>query len=116
MVNRGAPGWLTLLAAEMYEVLDFLYDDQEVLQALVGEVARDSGRPLFLRALPEEIHLHLMRSTRHIAVKASWLSARPWLTVDSTRPILGRTGGPSETRSALGLTAGAAHCGEDWPF
>lgn len=50
VVNRGAPGWLTLLAAEMYEVLDFLYDDQEVLQALVGEVAR-SGRPLFLKRL-----------------------------------------------------------------
>jgi hypothetical protein len=32
VINRGAAGWLTLLAAEMYEIMDFLYADETPLR------------------------------------------------------------------------------------
>ena len=51
VVTRGGAGWLTLLAAEMYEILDFLGGDEAALRALAGAVAR-TGRPLFLQPSP----------------------------------------------------------------
>jgi CelD/BcsL family acetyltransferase involved in cellulose biosynthesis len=51
VANRGGAGWLTLLAAEMYETLDFLYGDEASVRALARMVAR-SGRPLYLQRIP----------------------------------------------------------------
>jgi len=53
VVNQGGAGWLTLLAAEMYEILDFLYGDEAALGALVRAVA-GTGRPLFLQRFPAD--------------------------------------------------------------
>jgi CelD/BcsL family acetyltransferase involved in cellulose biosynthesis len=53
VVNRGGGGWLTLLAAEMYEILDFLYGDEVALRALARAVAQ-TGRPLFLQRVPAD--------------------------------------------------------------
>ena len=53
VVNRGGAGWLTLLGAEMYEILDFLYADEAGVEALARAIAR-SGRPLFLQRVPAE--------------------------------------------------------------
>ena len=48
VVNRGGPGWLTLLAAEMYEIMDFVYADESALFALARAIVR-TGRPLELK-------------------------------------------------------------------
>jgi CelD/BcsL family acetyltransferase involved in cellulose biosynthesis len=50
VINRGGAGWLTLLAAEMYEILDFLGAERAV-----AELARaivHTGRPLYLKRVP----------------------------------------------------------------
>lgn len=49
--NRGASGRLTLLGAEMYEILDFLYADEAALAALAQAIVR-TGRPLDLKRIP----------------------------------------------------------------
>jgi CelD/BcsL family acetyltransferase involved in cellulose biosynthesis len=51
VANRRGAGWLTLLGAEMYEPMDFLYQDEAGAQALARAVA-ETGRPLFLQRIP----------------------------------------------------------------
>jgi CelD/BcsL family acetyltransferase involved in cellulose biosynthesis len=53
VINRNGAGWLTLLAAEMYEPLDFLYADGAALRSLARAVAQ-AGRPLDLQRIPFE--------------------------------------------------------------
>ncbi len=51
VVNRGGAGWLTLLAAEMYEILDFLYAEESAVSDLARAIVR-TGRPLDLKRIP----------------------------------------------------------------
>jgi|HubBroStandDraft_1064217.scaffolds.fasta_scaffold00358_23 CelD/BcsL family acetyltransferase involved in cellulose biosynthesis len=51
VVNRGGAGWLTLLAAEMYEIMDFLHADESAVYKLARAIAR-TGRPLDLKRIP----------------------------------------------------------------
>ena len=53
VMNRGGAGWLTLLAAEMYEIMDFLYGDETALGELARAIAR-TGRPLELKRVPAD--------------------------------------------------------------
>lgn len=47
----GGAGWLTQLAAETYEILDFPHRDSSAILALAIAI-RESGRPLFLNRIP----------------------------------------------------------------
>ena len=84
VVNRGWPGWLTLLAAEMYEILDFLYGDEEVLRTLMRAVAR-TGRPLFLRRLradsPSVEAIGAAYRARGVVLRRAAIGA-PWIALD----------------------------------
>lgn len=51
VMHRGGAGWLTLLAAEMYEILDFLYADDDAVLELAQAIVR-SGRPVELKRIP----------------------------------------------------------------
>ena len=51
VANRGPAGWLTLLAAEMYEILDCVYADETAAAALARAIVR-TGRPLDLKRVP----------------------------------------------------------------
>jgi len=52
-VHQGAAGWLTLLAAEMYEIMDFAYADEDAVAELARAIVR-TGRPLELKRVPAE--------------------------------------------------------------
>jgi len=51
VINRGGAGWLTLLAAEMYEILDFLGADERAVAELARAIVH-TGRPLYLKRVP----------------------------------------------------------------
>jgi CelD/BcsL family acetyltransferase involved in cellulose biosynthesis len=53
VINRGGAGWLTLLAAEMYEILDFLHADESAVNELARAIVR-TGRPLALKRIPAD--------------------------------------------------------------
>ena len=53
VINRGGPGWLTLLAAEMYEIMDFVHADESPLSELARAIVR-TGRPLDLKRIPAD--------------------------------------------------------------
>jgi CelD/BcsL family acetyltransferase involved in cellulose biosynthesis len=53
VINRGGAGWLTLLAAEMYEIMDFVYADDSALYELARAIVR-TGRPLDLKRIPAD--------------------------------------------------------------
>jgi CelD/BcsL family acetyltransferase involved in cellulose biosynthesis len=50
VINRDG-GWLTLLAAEMYEILDFPHADEDAVWELARAIVR-TGRPLDLKRIP----------------------------------------------------------------
>jgi CelD/BcsL family acetyltransferase involved in cellulose biosynthesis len=49
-IQRGTPGWLTLLAAEMYEIMDFPQADESALADLARAIV-GTGRPLDLKRI-----------------------------------------------------------------
>jgi CelD/BcsL family acetyltransferase involved in cellulose biosynthesis len=53
VINRGGAGWLTLLAAEMYEIMDFPHADESALSELARAIVR-TGRPLYLKRVPAD--------------------------------------------------------------
>ena len=53
VINRGGAGWLTLLAAEMYEIMDFVYTDESAVSELARAIVR-TGRPLDLKRIPAD--------------------------------------------------------------
>jgi CelD/BcsL family acetyltransferase involved in cellulose biosynthesis len=97
VANRGAAGRLSLLAAEMYEILDFLYADQAALAALARAIVR-TGRPLDLKRLPVApvaaalqaayrgrgvVHIQPTGGSPWIPLDESW--AEPEMRLDSGR-------------------------------
>jgi CelD/BcsL family acetyltransferase involved in cellulose biosynthesis len=50
-INRGGAGWLSLLAAEMYEIMDFVHTDESAVSELARAIVR-TGRPLELKRVP----------------------------------------------------------------
>jgi CelD/BcsL family acetyltransferase involved in cellulose biosynthesis len=82
VINGRNPGWLTFLAAEMYEMLDFLYTGPSALPALAQAIVR-TGRPLYLKRVPADSPAlaALQSAFRHRGlilkkadVGASWIS------------------------------------------
>jgi len=53
VVNRGGAGWLSLLAAEMYEIVDFPHADEDALSELARAIVR-TRRPLDLKRIPAD--------------------------------------------------------------
>jgi CelD/BcsL family acetyltransferase involved in cellulose biosynthesis len=86
VVTRGGAGWLTLLAAEMYEILDFLGSDEAALRALAGAVAR-TGRPLFLQRVPTDSPvvgaIRAAYRGRGVVLKRAARGA-PWIPLDAS--------------------------------
>ncbi len=83
VANRGGAGWLTLLAAEMYEILDFLYADEAAARALVQAVA-GTGRPLFLQRVPAGSPvIAAVRESYAVALRREGGGA-PWIPLDAS--------------------------------
>jgi glycosyltransferase involved in cell wall biosynthesis/CelD/BcsL family acetyltransferase involved in cellulose biosynthesis len=84
--NSGASGWLTLLAAEMYERLDFVYSDESALRALAKAIAQ-TGRPVYLQRVPAHSKaVSILAETfagRAFIVKRE-VTGSPWLSLDRT--------------------------------
>jgi CelD/BcsL family acetyltransferase involved in cellulose biosynthesis len=53
VINRAGAGWLTLLAGEMYEIMDFPHADETALSELARAIVR-TGRPLNLKRIPAD--------------------------------------------------------------
>ena len=52
-IHSGGAGWLSLLAAEMYEILDFVYADESAVRDLARAIVR-TERPLHLKRIPAD--------------------------------------------------------------
>ena len=108
VINRGGAGWLTLLASEMYEILDFLGADE----AAVSELARaivQTGRPLYLKRVPADAPVVA-------ALEAAYRGrgfVRRRIALDSAGRILGRARDAAGGWPPLGSAARHAPGGED---
>lgn len=86
VVNRRGAGWLTLMAAEMYEIMDFLYSDQDAISALARAIVR-TGRPLHLKRIPLDAPavaaLEAAYRGRGI-VRRQPVGGSPWIPLDQS--------------------------------
>lgn len=86
MAQRRGAGWLTQLAAETYEILDFPHAGQSAIQELVQAI-RKSGRPLFLNRIPADSPLPeaIAEAYRgHGWVRAKPAAGAPYIRLDSS--------------------------------
>ncbi len=84
VAHPGAAGRLTLLAAEMYEILDFLYADETALAQLARAVVR-TGRPLDLRRLAPATAAALAGAYRGRGlVRMRTTGGSPWIPLDES--------------------------------
>ncbi|MGA2135616.1 MAG: GNAT family N-acetyltransferase [Bryobacteraceae bacterium] len=85
VAHRGAAGRLTMLAAEMYEILDFLSTDEVALQALVRALVR-TGRPLALKRIADGPVIKALRAAYRGRgfVRVQPRGGSPWIPLDET--------------------------------
>ncbi|MGO4885229.1 MAG: GNAT family N-acetyltransferase [Bryobacteraceae bacterium] len=86
VANRGAAGWLSLLAAEMYEIMDFPYADESALAELAGAIVR-TGRPLYVkRMLADSPAIAAMETAYHGRgiVRRQPVGGSPWIALDES--------------------------------
>jgi len=85
-INHGAAGWLTLLAAEMYEILDFLHADESAVHELARAIVR-AGRPLDLKRIPANspaiAALEAAYRGRGVIVRQP-VGGSPWIPLDDS--------------------------------
>jgi CelD/BcsL family acetyltransferase involved in cellulose biosynthesis len=85
-MNHGAAGWLTLLAAEMYEIMDFPCADESALSELARAIVR-TGRPLELKRIPAGAPLvtAIENAYRaHGVVRRQPVGGSPWIPLDES--------------------------------
>lgn len=84
--TRGGAGWLSLLAAEMYEIMDFPHCSEEAVAALAHRIMR-SGRPLDLKRIPLDspvvAALDAAYRSRAIVHRRA-VGGSPWIPLDES--------------------------------
>jgi CelD/BcsL family acetyltransferase involved in cellulose biosynthesis len=84
--NRGAAGWLTLLAAEMYEIMDFPHADDTAVSELARAIVR-TGRPLELKRVPADSHVVAAIEMAYRGRGMVWrqpAGGAPWIPLDES--------------------------------
>jgi CelD/BcsL family acetyltransferase involved in cellulose biosynthesis len=85
-IHGGWAGWLTLLAAEMYEVMDFPGADESAVAELAHGIVR-TGRPLDLKRIPADAPaiaaLEAAYRGRGI-VRRRAVGGSPWIPLDDS--------------------------------
>ncbi|HXM43587.1 MAG TPA: GNAT family N-acetyltransferase [Bryobacteraceae bacterium] len=86
VINHGGAGRLTLLAAEMYEIMDFVHADDSAVSELARAIVR-TGRPLDLKRLPAESPVVAAMETayrgRGIVLRRP-AGGSPWIPLDDS--------------------------------
>ena len=86
VINLGSGGRLTLLAAEMYEIMDFLGDDGEAISELARAIVR-TGRPLYLKRVPAGAPvvaaIRAAYRGRGVVIERS-VGGSPWIPLDAS--------------------------------
>jgi CelD/BcsL family acetyltransferase involved in cellulose biosynthesis len=86
VVNRGGAGWLTLLAADMYEIRDFLHADESAVSELARAIVR-TGRPLDLKRIPSDAPVVAAIEAayrRRGVVRRQPVGGSPWIPLDDS--------------------------------
>jgi len=86
VINRGAAGWLTLLAAEMYEILDFLHADESAVHELTRAIV-STGRPLDLKRIPADSPVVAAIQAAYRGrgvVRRQPVGGSPWIPLDDS--------------------------------
>jgi CelD/BcsL family acetyltransferase involved in cellulose biosynthesis len=83
-INRGPAGWLTLLAAEMYEIMDFPHADESAVAQLARAIVR-TARPLELKRVPADSPAvaaltHAYRARGLVRIQPA--GGSPWISLD----------------------------------
>ena len=86
VTNRDPAGWLTLLAAEMYEIMDFPNASENAVSELSRAIVR-SGRPLELKRIPSNspavAALEAAYRGRGV-VRRQPVGGSPWIPLDES--------------------------------
>ena len=85
-IERSATGWLTLLAAEMHEILDFSHADESALSELARAIAR-TGRPLDLKRIPADAPAIAAIEAAYRGrglVRKRLVGGSPWIPLDDS--------------------------------
>jgi len=86
VINRGGAGWLSLLAAEMYEIMDFLGADRTAVSELTRAILR-TGRPLYLKRVPAGAPVVAAIAAayrgRGVVLRRS-VGGSPWIPLDAS--------------------------------
>lgn len=85
-INRGPAGWLTLLAAEMYEIMDFPHSGEGAVSELARAIVR-TGRPLELKRVPVDSPVVAAIEAAYAGrgmVRRQSVSGSPWIPLDET--------------------------------
>ena len=86
VINRAGAGWLTLLAAEMYEIMDFPHADESALSELARAIVR-TGRPMDLKRIPADAPvvaaIEAAYRGRGIVLRQP-ASGSPWIPLDDS--------------------------------
>lgn len=86
VINSGGAGWLTLLAAEMYEIMDFVQADENALSELARAIVR-TGRPLDLKRIPADAPAlaAIQAAYRGRGIVRRWpAGGSPWIPLDAS--------------------------------
>jgi CelD/BcsL family acetyltransferase involved in cellulose biosynthesis len=86
VINRGAAGWLTLLAAEMYEIMDFPHADEIAVSELARAIVR-TGRPLELKRVPADAPVAAAIEAAYRGrgvVRRQSVGGSPWIPLDES--------------------------------
>ncbi len=86
VAQRGAAGWLSVLAAEMYEIMDFPHASSEAVSELARAIVR-TGRPLELKRVHAESPVvaalqEAYRGRGIVRLKAT--GGSPWIPLDES--------------------------------
>jgi len=86
VINRGFAGWLTLLGAEMYEIMDFPHADVGAVAGLARAIAR-MRRPLELKRVPADSPVAAAIEAayrRRGVVRRQPVGGSPWIPLDES--------------------------------
>jgi CelD/BcsL family acetyltransferase involved in cellulose biosynthesis len=86
VIHRGAAGWLTVLGAEMYEIMDFPYADEIAVSELARAILR-TGRPLDLKRISADSPAVAAIEAAYRGRGVAWrrpVGGSPWIPLDDS--------------------------------
>lgn len=84
--ERGAAGWLTMLAAEMYEIMDFLYANDDAAAELARAIV-NTGRPLDLKRISADSPIIAALESAYRGrgiIRLQATAGSPWIALDES--------------------------------